>query len=206
MSDATTGFTGPDLGDDAIEVVVVDDLELARRRIVVALEVDDGVEVVASVGTLAAGLSAVSALAPDVVVVALATDDDEAELDLVRRFRALSPGVDVVVVATPDDDADLGRLLGSGVAGIVGRDDPPSSVLAGVRTVADGGLALTPVAAGALSDLLGGGAGRGLHRPLGLLAAGLDPEAVAAGEGCTVDALARRLRASLMGMGPPAAT
>ena len=200
---AVTGFVGPDRAAlPACRVVVVDDLELARRRTVVALEADDGVDVVAEAAGREAGLARVAAEAPDVTVVALALDD-EPDPGVVTAVRGAWPGGRVVVVTTAEDDHLLGSVLAAGAHGIVTREGPAGAALEAVRTVAAGGAALTPVAAGALLDRLGGrsGAPEGVRRPLSLLATGVDPASVAEDVGQAPDRLAALLAEAVAALG-----
>jgi DNA-binding NarL/FixJ family response regulator len=88
---------------DRIRVVVVDDVELARRRHVVALEQDVRFEVVADAADLRSVLPAVADGPVDVAVLTLA-QGGVASPGTLSVARAALPGARLVVLLGPRDD------------------------------------------------------------------------------------------------------
>lgn len=103
-------------------LVVLDDIELFRRRVVVALEQDPAIEVVAEVASVPDAVATAAEVRPDVVVVAVSTTE-RAVAEAVAALAVVSPTTRVVLLHTDDDDErSLAAALAGAVAGVVERD------------------------------------------------------------------------------------
>lgn len=126
-----------------IRVVIVDDHPIVRAGLVALVDAADDLEVV---GTAATGLEAVSvaaALHPDVVLMDLRMpelDGDEAT----ARIVAADPGVRVVILTTYESDDAILSAIEAGASGYLLKAAPEAELLAGVRAVAAGEVALAP--------------------------------------------------------------
>jgi DNA-binding NarL/FixJ family response regulator len=126
-----------------IRVVIVDDHPIVRAGLVGLVEAADDLEVV---GTGATGLEAVSlatALNPDVVLMDLrmpGLDGDEAT----ARILAAVPSTRVVILTTYESDDAILSAIGAGASGYLLKAAPEAELLAGIRAVAAGELALAP--------------------------------------------------------------
>ncbi|MDQ1129509.1 response regulator transcription factor [Microbacterium sp. SORGH_AS_0888] len=157
-----------------IRVLIADDHPVVRVGLAAVLEAVADVTVV---GAVATGLDAVTAAAAaDVVLMDLRMP----ELDgtaATARIRARHPHVRVLVLTTYEtDDAILGAI-GAGASGYLLKAAPEGELLAGVRAVARGEMALAPTVARALARQATAAPAPRLsgreHQVLELVAAGL---------------------------------
>ncbi len=124
-------------------VLVADDHPVVRSGIVALLSATEDFEVV---GEAATGLEAVDfALreTPDVVLMDLrmpGIDGDEAT----ARILAEQPGIRVLVLTTYESDDSILTAIEAGASGYLLKAAPQEELLAGIRSVARGEVALAP--------------------------------------------------------------
>ena len=132
-----------------IRILVADDHPIVRGGIVALLTDTDDLEVI---GQAATGLEAVALaleLQPDLVLMDLrmpGIDGDEATARILRS----SPGIRVVVLTTYETDASILTAIEAGASGYLLKAAPQEELLAGIRSVARGELALAPAVAALL--------------------------------------------------------
>ena len=126
-----------------IRVLVADDHPIVRSGIVALLESAVDIEVV---GTASTGLEAVELalqLSPDIVLMDLrmpGIDGDEAT----ARIVAVRQEIRVVVLTTYETDASILTAIEAGASGYLLKAAPQDEILAGIRSVARGEVALAP--------------------------------------------------------------
>jgi DNA-binding NarL/FixJ family response regulator len=126
-----------------IRVVVADDHPVVRAGIVALLESAADIEVVAQAST---GLEAVELAmlhVPDLVLMDLqmpGINGDEAT----ARILAAEPRVRVVVLTTYESDSSILSAIEAGASGYLLKAAPEEEILAGIRSVARGEVALAP--------------------------------------------------------------
>jgi DNA-binding NarL/FixJ family response regulator len=126
-----------------IRVLVADDHPVVRSGIVALLRTAADVEVV---GEAAGGFEAVDlalALKPDVVLMDLrmpGIDGDEAT----ARILAAVPAIRVLILTTYETDDSILTAIEAGASGYLLKAAPQEEILAGVRAVARGEVALAP--------------------------------------------------------------
>ena len=126
-----------------IRVLVADDHPIVRSGIVALLESAIDIEVV---GTASTGLEAVELalqLSPDIVLMDLrmpGIDGDEAT----ARIVAVRQEIRVVVLTTYETDASILTAIEAGASGYLLKAAPQDEILAGIRSVARGEVALAP--------------------------------------------------------------
>jgi DNA-binding NarL/FixJ family response regulator len=126
-----------------IRVVIVDDHPIVRAGLVALVDAADDIEVV---GTASTGLEAVrvaATLAPDVVLMDLRMpelDGDEAT----ARIVAANPATRVVILTTYESDDAILSAIEAGASGYLLKAAPEAELIAGVRAVAAGEVALAP--------------------------------------------------------------
>lgn len=124
-------------------VLIVDDHPIVRAGLVALVESADDLDVV---GVGSTGLEAVDlavALTPDVVLMDLrmpGLDGDEAT----ARILGAVPTTRVVILTTYESDDAILRAIGAGASGYLLKAAPEAELLAGIRAVAAGEVALAP--------------------------------------------------------------
>mgnify|MGYP001308247803 FL=1 len=124
-------------------ILVADDHPVVRGGIVALLGTADDLDVV---GEAADGLEAVRLaleLEPDVVLIDLrmpGIDGDEAT----ARILAERPGIRVLVLTTYESDDSILTAIEAGASGYLLKAAPQEELLAGIRSVARGEVALAP--------------------------------------------------------------
>ncbi|MFI9381820.1 response regulator [Kutzneria sp. NPDC052558] len=125
-----------------IRVVVVDDEELVRSGFRLILEAAGDIEVVAT----ATGGQAVKEIGlhrPDVVLLDIRMPDVDG-LSILRELRGLAQPPVVAMLTTFDSDEYIATALRSGAAGFILKDTGPDQLAQVVRTLAAGGVVLSP--------------------------------------------------------------
>lgn len=136
--------------DDVLRVVVCDDHALMRRRLVVTLEADPDIAVVAEAIDSQHVVEVARRATPDCVVLGLKVEPGGA-LAAARELRAVAPGARLVVVVSTNDEAEAVQAVMAGVTGIITRESLEQTV-AVVRAVASGVVAVPPLVARLLID------------------------------------------------------
>jgi DNA-binding NarL/FixJ family response regulator len=126
-----------------IRVLVADDHPIVRSGIVALLQTAADVEVVGEASTGLEAVELARVLTPDVVLMDLrmpGIDGDEAT----ARILAEQPGVRVLILTTYESDDSILTAIGAGASGYLLKAAPQDEILAGVRAVARGEVALAP--------------------------------------------------------------
>ena len=131
-----------------IRVVVVDDEALVRSGFELILNASDGIQVVAT----AEGAQAADAIRreqPDVVLLDIRMPDVDG-LTVLREIQTLPEPPTVAMLTTFDTDEYILTALRSGAAGFLLKDTEPEQLAHLVRTLAAGGVVMSPKASRAL--------------------------------------------------------
>lgn len=139
---ARTGAT-----DDRIRVLLIDDHRVLLDSLSSAIGAHDDLLVVATAGTIAAGLTAAEKHRPDVILLDLRLDADDA-IGAIPRFTALSGRPKVVVLSASRDRRQAARAVESGAAGYLTKQQPLHELLAGIRAVSHGHASIDPALLG----------------------------------------------------------
>ncbi|GHI28151.1 DNA-binding response regulator [Streptomyces hydrogenans] len=135
-------------GTPVIRVVVVDDEALVRSGFQMILNASDGIEVVAT----AEGAQAADVIRrerPDVVLLDIRMPDVDG-LTVLRKIQELPEPPHVAMLTTFDTDEYILTALRSGAAGFLLKDTEPEQLAQLVRTLAAGGVVMSPKASRAL--------------------------------------------------------
>lgn len=122
-------------GQVDIRVLLIDDHELIRQGLAMAISAAGGLDVVAQAGTVAEGLAQYAEHRPDVVVTDLQLPDGTG-LDIVRRIRRHSPTVGLVVLTMHAGDDQIFAAMEAGASGFVGKDAPATEVVKAAKHAA----------------------------------------------------------------------
>ncbi|SFR25999.1 DNA-binding response regulator, NarL/FixJ family, contains REC and HTH domains [Lentzea waywayandensis] len=141
-----------------VRVIVVDDEELVRSGFRLILRAAGDIEVVATV-TGAQAVKEVSLHRPDVVLLDIRMPDVDG-LTILRQLRGFPNPPVVAMLTTFDSDEYIATALRSGAAGFLLKDTAPDQLAQFVRTLAAGGVVLSPKVTRTVVDgYLGSGAG-----------------------------------------------
>jgi two-component system response regulator DevR len=124
-----------------VTVQIVDDHQVlveALRRVV---ENEADLQVVGEAGTCADCLSLIQQVHPAVLLLDVNLPDGDG-LSLVPKINQLSPQTAILVLTTFSDEATLLRAIDLGVSGFVSKNRHLSEVLAAIRQVASGEIAI----------------------------------------------------------------
>ena len=126
-----------------IRIVVADDHPIVRGGLVALLSAADDIEVVgeASDGEMAVQLALESL--PDLVLMDLRMPGIDGDVATARILSA-QPGIRVVVLTTYETDDSILRAIEAGASGYLLKAAPQEEILAGIRSVARGEVALAP--------------------------------------------------------------
>jgi DNA-binding NarL/FixJ family response regulator len=127
----------------SVRVVVADDHPIVRAGIVGVLETAEGIEVVAQAGDGAEAVQAAADHRPDLVLLDLQMPRMDG-VEATRRILESVPGTRVLVLTTYESDESILRAIEAGASGYLLKAAPEDEILAGIRSVAAGGVALAP--------------------------------------------------------------
>jgi DNA-binding NarL/FixJ family response regulator len=126
-----------------IRVLVADDHPIVRSGIVALLQTAEDVEVVGEASTGLEAVERAATLTPDVVLMDLrmpGIDGDEAT----ARILAAGPATRVLILTTYESDDSILTAIEAGASGYLLKAAPQDEIVAGVRAVARGEVALAP--------------------------------------------------------------
>jgi DNA-binding NarL/FixJ family response regulator len=141
----------PEVGDEAVRVLVVDDQELFRRGLTMLLSVEEGIEVVGEAGDGVEGTELASSTAPDVVLLDVRMPK-RSGIEACRAIKEAVPSAKIIMLTVSDEEADLYEAVKSGAAGYLLKDSSIEEVAQAVRVVADGQSLISPSMAVKLID------------------------------------------------------
>ncbi|MFT2710651.1 MULTISPECIES: response regulator transcription factor [unclassified Clavibacter] len=137
-------MTGP-----RIRVAVVDDHPVVRAGLAALLASADGIEVVGQAPDGDAAIALAVSERPDVVLMDLRMPGLDG-VGATARIREEAPDVRVLVLTTYETDASILTAIEAGASGYLLKAAPEEEILAGVRAVARGDVALAPALAARL--------------------------------------------------------
>ncbi|MFF5209208.1 DNA-binding response regulator [Streptosporangium sp. NPDC000396] len=135
-----------------IRVLVAEDMRILREALVGLLELEDGIEVVAELGSGDDIVRAALEHRPQVAIIDIELPGLDG-LSAAAQLRDLLPGCRVLVLTGVGRPGNLRRAVNAGVAGFMLKDSRPQDLIAAVRTIAAGGRVIDPHLAYAALDV-----------------------------------------------------
>ena len=123
-------------------ILVVDDHPMMREGIVQFLNCEKDLFVCAEAGSAAEAMEAVLANQPDLVIADLNLPDKPG-LEMIKNLKALVPGLLVLVHSLRDENMYAQRAIKVGASGYVMKVEPPKKLLAAIRRVLAGSVAVS---------------------------------------------------------------
>jgi len=130
-----------------IRVFILADIRLYREGLALVFERAPSITVVGSAADWRTAAARVAALAPDIVLLDMATPD---RFDAADGILALSPAPRIVGIAVPDGEDEVLAVVEAGISGYVTRADSIATTIHAIESVARGELLTTPRIAAAL--------------------------------------------------------
>lgn len=124
-------------------VVLVDDQEMIRSGLAMVINSEDGLEVVGQASTPTEAIAITLDTSPDVVVMDVQLGADLTGVDAAAEILA-DPnfGGSVLILTTFDDDAAVTQAFKVGVSGFLLKQSDSDDLLAAIRAVGAGGVAV----------------------------------------------------------------
>lgn len=135
---------------ETLRVVVIQPHSLLRQGMISMLEASEDLQVVAHTGSAPEGMRFARDLGPDIVIVDLDTDEEEADR-LIATLKGTLNGLRVLAMAERATPGQVERALGEGADGYTLKGVTTQEFAASVRQVASGQLSLHPAAAAILA-------------------------------------------------------
>ncbi|WP_010205544.1 response regulator [Salinibacterium sp. PAMC 21357] len=126
-----------------IRVVVADDHPIVRSGIVGLLGAADDIDVVGEAGDGAEAVALATQLSPDVVLMDLRMPG-LGGAEATAQIMAARPDARVVILTTYESDENILTAIEAGASGYLLKAAPQEEILAGLRSVARGDVALAP--------------------------------------------------------------
>lgn len=134
------------MSDSRSRVVIADDHAIVREGIRALLAPAPDITVVGEARTGREAIDLAVSLQPDLVLMDIAMPD-LGGLEATIEIRRLAPAVRIVVVSQYGDREYVQRFLKAGVSGYILKTSAGADLLAAIRAVVRGGLALDPAVA-----------------------------------------------------------
>ncbi len=144
--EVTTGPSPPTSAPqegEAIRVLVVDDHHMVAASVAMALEQQPDIEVVGTVGTIAAALAFVASDPPDVLLLDHRLPDGLG-VEEIPRLKSLAPSTKIVVVTAASDDSTLVAATEAGCSGFLSKTGKVEELVSAVRAAAAGEVLVSP--------------------------------------------------------------
>jgi two-component system response regulator NreC len=127
----------------AIRIVLADDHATVRRGLQLLLDAEEGFEVVASVGDVAAAIRSTRGHKPDVLVLDLNMPGGSS-LDAIPTILEASPSTKIAVLTMQNEPAFARRALGAGATAYVLKEAADDELITAIRRAAAGDTYLNP--------------------------------------------------------------
>ena len=129
-------------GKSPQRVLIVDDHPLLRDGLIKVINQQAGLAVCGEAADARAGLAAVAKCRPDVAIVDLSLEEGNG-LDLIKDIHALEPKLPILVLSMHPENLYAERAVRAGARGYVMKHEPVAQVIAALRKVLAGGMALS---------------------------------------------------------------
>ena len=151
-----------------IRILVVDDHPITQLGQVETFNREADLTVCGKSSTACETLEAIPKLKPDLVVTDLSLPDKDG-LELIKDITALHPGLPTMVVSMHEETFYAPRVLRAGARGYVMKSEGPGKIVAAIRTVLAGQIALSPQMSARLLETFSNQPGKSGGTPEGKL-------------------------------------
>ena len=138
-------------------VLIVDDQPIYALGLRVLLGREEGMEVCGVVDSAPGARAAIKQQSPDAVIIDISLSQGDG-IELLRDICAHHPALPVLVLSAHDENIYAARMLAAGADGYVSKHAPDSRVLAALRRILDGGVAVSEQVGNQMIEKLANGA------------------------------------------------
>jgi DNA-binding NarL/FixJ family response regulator len=124
------------------KVLIVDDHPLVREGLGMVINQQQDLVVCGEAGNAPGGLTAVAKCHPDVVIVDISLEEGSG-LDLIKDIHARQPKLPILALSMHHEDLYADRALHAGASGYVMKREPVGLVIAALRKVLAGQMAVS---------------------------------------------------------------
>ncbi len=132
-------------------ILIIDDHPLVRRGLIALIGTEPNLAVCGEAATQRAGLEAIVACAPDLVITDLSLKDGDG-LDIVKQIRLRHERLPVLLLSMHSAAIHAQRAFQAGASGYVAKQEMSETVLIAIRCVLDGRKYVSPMMRAALAD------------------------------------------------------
>lgn len=136
-------LAGGEWSDEAIRVLICDDHALFRRGLMMVLDEEDGIEVIAEAADGDEAVELALRYAPDVVLMDVRMPQ-RSGIDATRAVRAEMPATRIIMLTVSDDEDDLFEAIKAGATGYLLKEISIDEVADAIRAVVTGRSLLSP--------------------------------------------------------------
>ena len=143
-----------------VRVLVIEDHPVVREGLAGLLEREGGCAIAGRAGSAREARTLAPACAPDIILLDLMLEHEDG-LTLIGELATLAPAARVLVFSLQPEEIYAERCLRAGAHGYVSKQEPLPVLYGAIRTVAAGGIHVSPrVTAATLANLRAGPADR----------------------------------------------
>jgi DNA-binding NarL/FixJ family response regulator len=139
-----------------IRVLLIDDHPVVRQGLRQLIEAESDMTVAAEASTAREAVEIAEAAPPDVALVDLALAD-RSGLELIKDLKNRIPGLGMLVLSMHDESLYAERALRAGARGYVMKHEATDTLLAAIRKVHGGEIAVSPTMANRMLNKIVGG-------------------------------------------------
>ena len=136
-------LAGGEWSDEAIRVLICDDHALFRRGLMMVLDEEDGIEVIAEAADGDEAVQLATRHAPDVILMDVRMPG-RSGIEATRTIRDEMPATRIIMLTVSDDEDDLFEAMKLGAAGYLLKEISIDEVSQAVRDVSHGQRLVTP--------------------------------------------------------------
>ena len=122
-----------------ISVCVVDDNRDLRNALEEIIDMSDGFECVATIGTAQEAISQIPVLKPDVVLMDINLGTDETGIDCVKALKQKVPATNFMMCTVYEENEKIFQALTAGASGYILKKTAPTQMLEAIRELYLGG-------------------------------------------------------------------
>jgi DNA-binding NarL/FixJ family response regulator len=136
-------LAGGEWSEEAIRVLICDDHALFRRGLIMVLDEEEGIEVMAEAADGAEAIALATRHAPDVVLMDVRMPEISG-IEATRAIREEMPATRIIMLTVSDDEDDLFEAIKAGATGYLLKEISIDEVADAIRSVVTGRSLLSP--------------------------------------------------------------